>query len=197
MIKSQKKSFTIEFTSPILGTVCKNQEVYKTYIASKAPIPENGAVEVEDVKEAEEKGWTGFLADENGFYISSHMIIGFIKNACKVMTENGALKKIAAYKTWLDSCVFAGPRKLHFGKTEADFVVERPLRAMTAQGPRIALARSDAMNEGQRLTFEIEVLDNSKGITLEMIEELLEYGRYCGLGQWRGSGAYGQFKVVA
>jgi len=46
----------------MLGTVAKDQEVYKTYIESKKPA---GQTEPEylTVEKSEEKGWTGFHKD--------------------------------------------------------------------------------------------------------------------------------------
>lgn len=197
MINSEKKGFKIRFLTDMLGTVAKDKEVYATYIATKAPSPDNGEAETADVKSIEEKGWTGFLEDDKGLYVKSYMVRGFLKNALKVMQENGAIKKVPAYKTWIDSCVFVSPEKLYFGKKKPDGVCERPLQAMTIQGPRVTLARSDTISEGTQLEFEVEVLKNGKGITVEMITELFDYGKYCGLGQWRGSGGCGRFEVMA
>lgn len=200
-ITMEKMEFVIELTSPMLGTVPKDPEVYKSYIADKAKEahPDRAGEideEVEGVEKIEEKGWTGFHSDENGLFIYDYMIRGFIKSAIETLMENGAIKKIVAYKKWIDRLVFVGPRKIYFGKSEPDHVIERPLRAMTAQGPRVSLARSDAINVGQQIKFEITVLANNKGIDMDIIGMALSYGQYVGLGQWRGSGGYGQFVVV-
>lgn len=199
----EKKKITIELTSAMLGTVPKDPEVYASYIAMKAPIEnaEEADAEVETVEKIEEKGWTGFHRDENGIFIYNYMIRGFIKSAIEAMNENGAIKKIAAYKKWIDKMLFINPRRLYFSRdgkpiVDPEGVLERPLRAMTAQGPRVSLARSDVVNEGARLTFEVELFKNNKGLDMDIVMSVFDYGRYVGIGQWRGSGGYGQFKVI-
>lgn len=189
----EKLKVELVLKEKMLGTVPKNQDVYAKYIATKAPLPENGEAEVETVEEIEEKAWTGFHKDDNGYFIYNYMIKGFLKAACEVLQATGELKKIPSYKKWMDLLVFIHPRKLYFGKHEVDGVTERPLRAMTAMGPRVTVTRSDHFNPGTKIITEIEILKNTKGITPEVIMGCLKYGEYVGLGQWRGSGGYGQF----
>lgn len=201
-MKTETAEITIQLTSPMLGTVPKDPAVYKSYISDKAAeIYPDRKEEIQDenacVEKIEEKGWTGFHQDDKGLFIYDYMLKGFIKSAIETLMENGAIKKISAYKKWVDRLVFISPRKIYLGKTEPDYVVERPIRAMTPQGPRVSLVRSDAIEEGTEITFEVEILKNSKSIDIELIKKALEYGRYVGLGQWRGSGGYGQFEVAA
>ena len=78
-------------------------------------------------------------------------------------------------------------------------ILERPLRAQTAQGERIALARSETIPAGSTMEFEIMVLGQiMQGRTKvdfdELLTEWLNFGAWVGLGQWRGSGGYGQFE---
>lgn len=189
-----KQGYKIRLVTKMLGTVPKNKEVYAAYIATKGP--ENSVdEEVETVEEIEKGGWTGFHKDDEVF-IYSYMILGFLKNALQTLMENKAVKKIPAYKKWVDSLVFINPRRLYIGIKEPDGILERPLRAMTAKGPRITVTRSDYLQEGRIIEFEIEIFKNSKGIDHKLMDKLLEYGKYQGLGQWRGSGRYGQFEVV-
>ena len=62
---------------------------------------------------------------------------------------------------------------------------QRPLRAQTPQGERVALASSETVQETSVLEFEIRLLDEG----LEgLVREWLDYGQYRGLGQWRNSG---------
>ena len=195
--KKERFTATIELLEPMLGTVPKDPEVYKSYIASKAPEAEAAEEEIETVEKTEEKGWTGFHRDDAGIFIYNYMIKGFLKSACEVCMEAGAINKIPAYKKWIDLLVFVEPRKIHFdNKTEPDGCLERPLRTMTMQGPRVTVCRSDYVEAGTRLTFDIEVLKNKKGLNQVTIEQMLDYGQYVGLGQWRGSGGYGRFKIV-
>ena len=191
----ERLNIKIRLIEPLLGTVPKDPEVYKRFIATKAPDPTTGEKETETVEEIEEGGWTGFHRDENGLFIYNYMIKGFLKSACEVCMATGIIKKIPAYKKWIDLLVFVEPRRISLGKDKPDGNLERPLRAMTAMGPRVTVCRSDYINAGTEIDFTIRILKNPK-ISQETVKQILEYGRYVGLGQWRGSGGYGKFEVV-
>jgi len=68
---------------------------------------------------------------------------------------------------------------------------QRSLRAMTAQGPRVTLAKSEVVPAGSKLKFTLQVMEGSK-ITEEVLTKLFDYGQLTGLGQWRNAG-YGLF----
>lgn len=72
--------------------------------------------------------------------------------------------------------------------------IERPLRASTPQGERVALARSDTAPAGTRLIFTLKVLGDD-AVNEATLHEWLSYGEYQGLGQWR-SGGYGRFEYA-
>lgn len=81
---------------------------------------------------------------------------------------------------------------------KVDGYLERPLRAETMQGPRVALAKSEVINEGWSVEFTVRVLPNSatktsSALDMDLVETLLEYGQFKGLLQWR-NGGYGQFE---
>ena len=208
---AEKVKVELELTTKMLGTAPKDPEVYSAYVATKAAaMAKNTGQDVEAVVEAkteeevqtateemESKGWTGFHKDENGLFIYEYMIKGFFKTAYEVLVENGAMEKIPAYKKWVDRMVFIKPRRIYFGKQEPDGALERPLRTMTPKGERVTLTKSDFVNPGTRISFDLEILQNSKGVNLGTIKECFAYGEYVGLGQWRGSGGYGRFTVVS
>lgn len=99
--------------------------------------------------------------------------------------------------------LFVFPRKVYFrecdlrkddkGQVEFDSL-ERPLRAQTAQGPRITVVRSDSVPAGAEIDFQVRMYKGG-GISLAVLEEIFAYGQYQGLGQWR-SGGYGRFDLV-
>lgn len=62
---------------------------------------------------------------------------------------------------------------------------QRPLRASTALGERIALANSEVCPEGTSCEFEVLCMVDEDAA---MLLEWLEYGKYKGIGQWRNSG---------
>lgn len=207
----------LTFTEPVLGTCPKDPKTYADYVASKIAKrkdltdEERAALNADEVTDAyndieavEERGWTGFMEDDGKPYVFNYWVRGFLKSAIQSLMETGDLKKIGSYKTKIDRYVHIHPRKLFFALPEGGKagVIERPLRAMTAQGPRVTLARSDTMPVGTKLIFQIEVLknggkkDGDNGVTVDVIREAFEFGRYEGMSQWR-SGGYGQFEVTA
>lgn len=201
----ERKDYKIELLTEMLGTVPMDPEVYKTFIESKKP----ATTEVEDeyltVDKIEEKGWTGFRKDENGLFIYDYLIRGFLKAAGEVMVQGGVevqkekkgimvSERLKAVKSKIDKYVFVFPRRIYLGVEVPDGFIERPLRAMTMQGPRVTVARSDYVKAGRILDFEIVLLPQRE-ITWKMIDLFLTYGEFCGLGQFR-NGSYGRFKVM-
>jgi len=118
-----------------------------------------------------------------------YMLKGFFKDACGALrvVEGTKSKGVKAYKKNIDGLIFPAPRKVRFQLPEGGFigVCERPLRVQTMQGERVALARSETVPEGSTLDFEITYLTED---LWPWIEEMLNYGRLRGLGQWRNSG---------
>lgn len=204
MMDITTKTYRIALTSDLLGTVPKDPEVYRSYIETKRP--ENGEDDTEylNVEKIEEKGWTGFMKDDKGLFLYSYMILGFLKNASEVLKHQIKVTKtkkgeqitegLKAGRSKIDKYLFIKPRKVYLGKEAPDGVVERPLRAMTAQGPRVSLARSDYIAAGTELEFELTLLKNPE-LSWDIIDKLWEYGQYQGLGQWR-SGGNGRFELV-
>ena len=186
----QELKMKIKLLEPMLGTVAKDPDVYRTYIESKKP-----ETETEDeyltVEKIEEKGWTGFHRDENGLFIYNYMVKGFIKNAGNVLRDE---IKIKALRSKIDNYIFINPRRIYLGQRDPDGYIERPLRAMTMQGPRVTLARSDYIKAGKELEFTIVLLPH-KELTEAVIMRLFEYGKLMGLGQFR-NGGYGNFLVI-
>jgi hypothetical protein len=191
-LKMEKRKYRIVLTQDMLGTSPKDPEVYATYIESKRPQNDgNGEVEADFVEKIEEKGWTGFLRDENGLFIYDYMVRGFMKNAGNVLKD---AVKVKSLRSKIDNYLFVQPRRIYLGQEKPDGVVERPLRAMTMQGPRVTLARSDKVSAGKEIEFHICLIPN-KEITWDLVDTLLVYGELCGLGQFR-NGGYGRFEVL-
>ncbi len=194
-MKSTLHEVRITLLEPLLGTIPKNPDVYATYIAGKkdskgeALIPSDAmaAEEISTVPDAEKAGWTGFHTDEQGCFLYNYALLGFLKEAGNTLKEQLGIK---ALKSKIDQFVFVEPRRIRL-KPAPDGVLERSLRAMTMQGPRVTLVRSDYIDAGTELVATIRILKN-KEVTGDIIHEILEYGRYRGLGQFR-NGSYGQF----
>jgi len=184
----------LTFVEPLLGTVPKDPKVYQTYIAGLSPNVEATLdEEVATVPSAseEEKGWTGFHTEDGQPFIYDYSIKGFFKDACSMLTRAGGTEsaKLKAFRKCIDGLVFVRPRKIVIVVKGDLFRLERPLRAQTAQGERIALSRSDAAPIGSSVEFDVEILG---GVSQLVLAEWLDYGEHRGLGQWR-NGGYGSF----
>jgi hypothetical protein len=189
-MKSKTFDVEIELLEDQLGTVPKNKEVYTSYIANKVAIAGGVEAELESVQEMEEKGWTGFHVKNGKPFILNYMFKGFLKHAGNVLKGTGDITNL---RDKIVKYVFIQPRELYFKNAGPGGTLERPLRAETPKGPRVTLAKSDTVPAGSTLSFQIEVLDNGP-VSEAVLREILEYGKYCGLGQWRTAG-YGAFKI--
>ena len=180
----------ITFTEEVLGTASNNPEIHDDYIASKAPDAPSREEEVAaiGVDEAVEKSMTVFPRLENGTpFMWDYQIKGFFKDTC------GALKKVTgtesskikAFKKEIDGLVFIDERKIPFHNYGEIGECQRPLRASTAQGERVALAHSETVGADSYIDVTIICL---KDDLLKAVIEWLDYGKYRGLGQWRNSG---------
>jgi len=184
----ETKNYVVELTllEPLLGTVPKDKDIYATYIATKKESASIGEVDTVPENNLEEKGWTGFHTDDTGIFLYDYQIKGFLKEAGNVLKAELKVKNL---RSKLDDYVFVFPRRIQLAE-KPDGVIERPLRAMTAQGPRVTLARSDTVNAGRVIRFEVRTLAHSE-ITEALLVALLDYGALKGLGQFR-NGSYGR-----
>ena len=181
----------VTFDEEVLGTSSSNPDIHSEYIASKGPNALTLEEEVEAIglDEVFEKNMTVFPRDkETGTPIVwDYQWKGFLKDAF------GSLKKIKgtecsnlkAYKKEIDGLIFVFPRKIPFVLSGEMGICQRPLRAQTAQGERVALASSESVQEGSSMEFEIKCLVDSD---VPAVIEALNYGELRGFGQWRNSG---------
>ncbi len=178
------------FQESILGTASGDPELHRKFIASKSP----DAATIEDEVAAlgadavMEKNMTVFPRDENGNpFLYDYQIKGFFKDSCAALKKIPGSKcsLIRAYKKEIDGLLFVSPRKIPINLSGPVTICERPLRAQTAQGERIALSSSEEAPAGS--TIELEILCMTKPL-YDMAMECLEYGKLRGIGQWRNSG---------
>lgn len=180
----------LTFTEEVLGTANSNPDIHREYIASKAANAATTEEEVEalGVDAVIEKAMTIFPKNENGVpFIYDYQIKGMFKDSAGMLKRSPGSKssKIKAYKKEIDGLVFVEPRKIPFDLSGPIGDCQRPLRAATPQGDRVALADSETVPAGSSITFEIILLNKD----LEpAIREWLDYGALRGVGQWRNSG---------
>lgn len=180
------------FFEEVLGTASFNKELHDEFIASKAPdaLSREEEVEALGVGEVVEKGMTGFARDDHGNPIVwDYQFKGMLKDAVGVLRKVPGTKssKVKAYKKEIDGLIFPLPRKVVLSLPPKGVVgdCQRPLRAQTPQGERVALAHSETVPVGTtcEVTFRL-LLDEHE----DLIREVLDYGMLRGFGQWRNSG---------
>ena len=182
----------LTLTEEMLGTASANPDIHSEFIASKAP----DAQKLEDEVAAlgadavEKKGMTIFARDEDGDpCVWDYQIKGFFKDAAQMMKKvpGSASSALKAYKKEIDGAIFVYPRKIKLTMPEDGEigVCQRPLRAQTMQGERVALASSETVPAGTTLTFTVQFLNKAD---VAPCVEWLNYGALRGLGQWRNSG---------
>ena len=193
-----KAHVKLTFTDDLLGTSSGNPELHREFIASKAPDAAKMEEEVASlgVEAVEEKSMTVFPKMADGTpYLWDYQIRGFFKEICGAMRGIPGTKssKVKAYKKKVDNTIFVEPREIPLdlhGMKIAD--CQRPLRASTMQGERIALANSEVCPQGITCEFDVLCMVDEDA---DMLREWLEYGKYKGIGQWRNSGK-GRFEFT-
>jgi hypothetical protein len=176
----------------MLGTKAANPEVFASFIASKHPSGTPQKDELDNAENREEAGTTIFHRQDGRRGIYDYQIKGFFKDACGAMnrfdrTARGGLEKLPAHKSKIDGCIFVMPRFIPIMlPPSASFgMCERPLRAETAQGPRVTVCRSETAPAGSWMDVEIVILASE---LLPYVHHWLGYGALRGIGQWRNSG---------
>ena len=180
----------VTFDEEVLGTAASNPDIHREYIASNSPNALTREEEVEAIgtEEVFEKSMTVFPRNKEGLPIVwDYQWKGFLKDAFGSLkkipgTECG---KIKAYKKEIDGLIFVSPRQIPFNMAGSVGICQRPLRASTAQGERVALASSETVPAGSSMIFEIKCLLDTH---VKAVIESLEYGQLRGFGQWRNSG---------
>ena len=180
----------VTFLEDILGTASANPEIHRDYIASNAPTTEaeNGEVEAIPAEEQFEKSMTVFPRDKNGNpFLWDYQWKGFLKDSFKALRKlpKTECSKIKSYKQEIDSLIFVYPRKIPIEMAGEIETCQRPLRASTPQGERVALASSESIPSGSSVTIDIECLADGDE---KAVIEALNYGKRRGFGQWRNSG---------
>ncbi|MGN0776041.1 MAG: hypothetical protein ACI4MM_05110 [Candidatus Ventricola sp.] len=178
----------------ILGSQPADPDVRTAFLANMIN-PEKAEEEAKKLPlDQQKRNLTVFLRDEGCVCICDYVIKGFLKEAIKVLKGQ---VKVANGASKIDNQVLITPAYLVFTRDGEDLDVadgdlERPLRAMTMQGPRVSVTASEVIAPPWELTFTIALLEGEKtarseALTFDVIEMLLDYGSFKGLGQWRNA----------
>ena len=190
----------VTYTEELLGTASANPDIHSEFIASKAPdaLTREEEVAALGADAVEKKAMTVFPRLDDGTPITwDYQWKGYFKDSCGMLrrADGYKSKNLKAFKKEIDGLVFVEPRAIPLalpgGKTMGE--CQRPLRAATAQGDRVALAHSETVPAGTTQEFDIVLL---KDALEEYVLEWLEYGVYHGTGQWRNGGK-GRFVYAA
>lgn len=194
MINIEKRTYRLHGITRILGSQPADPEVRTRFLANEV---EKAKADEEASKlpiDQQKRNLTVFLRDDGCVCICDYVIKGFLKEAISVLKTQ---VKVANGKSKIDNSVLIEPAYLRFtrGGEELDVAdgdLERPLRAMTMQGPRVSVTASEYIDPEWELTFTISLLEGEKtarseALTFDVIETLLDYGSFKGLGQWRNA----------
>jgi hypothetical protein len=195
----KKLKVRITFTEEILGTASGDPKLHEEFVASKAP----NALSMEEevaalgVDEVVRNGMTVFPRDDQGRpFLYDYQMKGFFKDACSMLARCGGKdpngkkaevnesSKIKAYKKIIDGLIFVNPRRIPFIFDGQVGSCQRPLRAQTAQGERIAIANSETVPAGAYIDVEIVLLNSEYEAA---VIEWLDYGALRGIGCWRNA----------
>ena len=197
----ERMNVRIKFIEGILGTASNDKEIYSNFIGSKSPDANTLEDEVAAVgiDETIEKGTTVFPRTKNGDpFLYDYQVKGFFKDTCKMLSKLtkkdpvtgkkgkavNESSKITAYKAVIDGLIFVEPRRIPINFDGEITICQRPLRAQTMQGERVALASSEEIPAGAEIEFSVICLSDEH---VKAVLEWLEYGYFRGMGQWRNS----------
>ena len=185
----------LTFQEEVLGTASNNPKIHSEFVASKAEDAKSMEEEVAAIgaEGVVEKAMTVFPRNGSGNPILwDYQIKGFFKDSAAALKKVPGTKasKVKAFKKEIDGLLFVSPRMIPLNMPSGLGSCERPLRASTPMGERVALANSETAPAGTTIEIEIQCLTTDM---LELARECLDYGILRGIGQWRNSGK-GRFK---
>lgn len=192
----QKRKYRLTFVEHILGMSPLNKDIYEQFIVKKAKEKNPNFTDematdelsmIEEYKKAIEEKMTGFHKDDDGIYLGDWQVRGFLKTAANNLKN---VVNVINFKSKLENFVFVFPRHIYL-KEKPDCNFSRPIRAQTAQGPRSSIKCSEQVDAGVQITIEIQLLPHPE-ITFPILEEIMCYGLFEGISEWRG-GSYGRF----
>ena len=206
-------------TTTLFGSCPDDPSIYETYIQKEIDSTTEKAIaerEALPLMNEDEQKVTVFLRMNGQPALFAHVIKGYLKSACGALTRTVGTCSgdIRAYKKVIDLLIFPSPdiipvivgngpiEHLNVYTRNGIPVCVRPLRAQTAQGPRVALARSEILPSGTEINFTLRIVGRipdlarqavkKEPISAELLHEWFSYGQFHGLGSWRNAG-WGRF----
>lgn len=141
----------------------------------------------------------GFLKDaavfwgrRNNFLRKNGTVVSFDKKTDRPFGSIGHTQSVINQDVKCTSQFLTFDRDLERDAHNDSQFLQRPLRAQTAQGPRVTLVKSERIKAGAKLIFQLKVPAHSQ-CTEDTLHMLFEAGETVGFGQWRGA-AHGTFE---
>lgn len=226
-IETFRYKVKLVFTTRVLGTAPADKEVYREFILKKRKDLEERRAKYADRHETPKLSMTGTEVEEletvnedagvtvfhndlgqtaedgtagRGLHFLDYQVGGYIKESAEILSQ---WHNIPQVRSKLDNFLMVEPRRIYItdetGKAieKPDGKCERPLRAMTMQGPRVSLACSDIVNPGRRIEFFVDFLPylksgkakEKKDVEMDgLVKTLFRLGARKGMGQWRNGG---------
>lgn len=186
----------ITLLEDLLGTASNDPDFHRKYIASKSDDAKKLEEELKALPPEErlEQLRTVFPREDGRPLLWDYQVKGFLKEASLALCELGVLDVPASFRftKWtgkriMDRGVFVWPRAIVLQMPPGGEIGKcvRPIRVVTLQGERVAIAESESVPAGTTC----KVLIGAIGPHLEkIVQQTLAYGPLSGLGQWRNSG---------
>ncbi len=187
-MKIEKYKVQLTFVTPLLGSQPGADTPAADFVRAKAAELRGEELPDDERIPDLDKGTTGFYrmpSDATVPCLMDYQIKGMLKESGAV--QNGA-HGVKNLRSKVGSTVFVRPRHIPLVPPPGGGITyrDRPLRAMTMQGPRTSLARSEELPAGTTCEFEVHCLNDV--ISEGLLHDLFAYGEYQGLGQWRSGG---------
>lgn len=215
-------SVELELKNRIVGGIPTDPEMIKGWVAANMPsvtedeklkLAEKTLAELPHATEEKAEGmWTTFKRDDKGVFIEGRQMKAMFKEVSNILRDalikaeaKGKEKKesksrFTNLKSKVAERLFVENDRIYFTRdgallTKPDGNEERAIHVMTAQGPRTALKRCDFISAPASMTFTTRFLADGV-VDLELINTLLEYAAWNGVGADRSQGN-GLFNVKA
>ena len=149
-------------------------------------------------EEKEARSTTTFKRDDSGLYIEARQVKAMMKEAGNILKDYlgvKALKSKVADQVFVTSEVegMKDDHKIYLSRDKPDCTEERPVHAMTPQGPRSSLKRSDIVKDTE-ISFIVHKFDN-KELTEDVLMGIFDFSQRSGLGADRSQDR-GRFELV-
>lgn len=179
---------------PMLGTWSKDPDVLTRHVLDTERRQSDEVVPEPTSEDIDLRGSTTFPIDNEGRpVLLDYQVKGTIKEAGN--TVKGLLK-VANLRSHINDELFVYPRMVVLAE-KIDGDLERPLRAMTAKGPRVTVVRSDkiepldAEGNAREWSWTVKIMRGSVVNSKRVLDTIGEYMAEKGFLQWRNAG-YGR-----